>query len=176
MSWRDPAWLQRGLDALKATLDVDSALKQQMIDFLLDEGFWDKGRLKPDAARVRFNACMNPGKPEFFKLSELWALMKRFRRYELLLVICEDCGFDRPVQIPVASRRQDLLQHLDDLRVQHAEQVAAAEAQLRWLENERGVDSATASDERGLLRIHPAMRENGPRFAIDDDATGKGGF
>lgn len=173
---RDSVWVQRGLDALKATLDVDPVLKQQMIDFLLDEGFWDRRRLSDAAARTKFNACLNPGKPDFFKLSEIWALMKRFRRYELLFAMCEDMGFERPVQIPPRARRAELLRQLqaiDQLRDAQAAEVQRLLAQLDQEEGE-GADELPS----GVVRVHPAMREPGPAFDLreQDEAKGPGAF
>lgn len=162
---RDAVWVQRGLDALKATLDVDPVLKQQMIDFLLEEGFWDRRRLSDAAARTKFNACLNPGKPDFFKLSEIWALMKRFRRYELLFAMCEDMGFERPVQIPPRARRAELLRQLQAIHQQHAGQVAELERLMAQMDDEPGTDEERPHG----LRIHPAMREPGPMFDLPDE-------
>lgn len=173
MSWRDPQWLQRGLDAMQATFDVDSTTKQQMIDFLLAEGFWDTNKLTPAAARTKFNACMNPMKPDFFKLSELWVLMKRFRRYELWLAMGEDMGFECPQQIPLTTRRADLERQLLELRQQSQAQLEALENALTRLD-----DVAGAAHSSGTVRIHPVMREAGPRFDVPDEDVGhgEGGF
>lgn len=182
--WRDPVWLQRGLDALKATLDVEPVLKQQMIDFLLEEGFWDRRRLSDAAARTRFNACLNPGKPDFFKIGEVWALMKRFRRYELLHAMCADMGFEPLVQIPPRARRAELMRRLQERNQQHAAETAAIELELTMLESEEG-DSTPAVRSDGV-RVHPAMREPGPAFALrepgptpldePDEVSGPGAF
>jgi len=171
---RDAVWVQRGLDALKLTLDVDPVLKQQMIDFLLEEGFWDRRRLSDAAARTRFNACLNPGKPDFFKLSEIWALMKRFRRYELLYAMCADMGFEPPVQIPVRERRAELIRRQQQLRQERDAELAEVERLLQQLDVEEGADA----DERPSLRIHPAVREPGPAFNLDEprDVDGPGAF
>lgn len=174
---RDPVWTQRGLDALKATLDADAVLKQQMIDYLLAEGFWDSRKLTDAAARTRFNACLNPGKPDFFKLSEIWALMKRFRRYELLYAMCEDLGFERPHQIPPRERRADLMRRLQERNQQHAADTAAIERELAMLDAEEGSGEPPAHHS-DVVRVHPAMRERGPVFHLPpqaaDDAPSEG--
>lgn len=174
MSYREPEWLQRGLDALNATLKVEPLLKQQMVAFLLDEGFWDSRSLSPQAADSRFNACLNPGKTEFFKLSELWALMKRFRRYELWLAMGEDLGFERPRLLPTEQRRQELLERLVEAQERHADVLASLTTELARLDDVADADAArlTERPELGRLRIHPAMRERGAKFSVD----GEGGF
>lgn len=171
---RDAVWVQRGLDALKATLDVDPVLKQQMIDFLLEEGFWDRRKLSDAGARARFNACLNPGKPDFFKLSEIWALMKRFRRYELLHAMCADMGFEAPVQIPVRERRAELIRRQHQLRQACDAELAEVERLLEQLDQEEGAEP----DQRQGVRIHPAVREPGPAFSLDEprDVDGPGAF
>lgn len=169
MSSRDPKWLQRGLDAMRETLDVDAATKAAMIDFLMEEGFWDSRRLTPAAARTRFNACMNPMKTEFFKLSELWALMKHFHRYQLLDAMCQDMGFEPPRKLPTSNLRAELQQKLDALASQHADQVAELRAQIEQLDG-----AADAPRQDGNVRLHPAMREDGARFALNDDDTNVG--
>lgn len=161
---REPEWMQRCLDAMRDTLDVDSALKQQMIDFLFAEGFWDSRRLGAAAARTRFNACLNPGKPDFFKLSELWALMKRFRRYGLLYAMLDDMGFERPRQLPTRLRRDELARQIAALRQTQEEALAELEHQLTLLD-----DAAVLEEPAERLRVHPAMREPGPRFSADGD-------
>lgn len=173
MSWRDPTWMQRGLDAMKVTLDVDAALKQQMIDFLLDEGFWNPKKLSPKAARTKFNACMNPLKPDFFKLSELWALMKRFRRYELWLAMGDDLGFERPHHLPTVTYRDHLQQQLDAQERLRADLLAELEA-IDAAEPVDLVESARYGGDR--LRVHPAMREVGPHFSLDGTGHEEGGF
>lgn len=170
--WRDPEWLQRSLDALRATLDVEPSLKQEMIQFLFDEGFWNAGSLSPAAATVRFNACLNPGKPEFFKLSELWALMKRFQRYELLLAMCEDMGFERPRLIPTAMRRQVLMERLAIGQERLANELASIRAELERLDDVDDTQPELTIREDARVRIHPAMRERGAKFSMD----GEGGF
>lgn len=157
----DPMWMQRGQDALRETLNVDDATKRDMIQFLLDEGFWNKDKLTTwDSAVARWNACMNPGKAEFFKTSELWALMKRFRRYQLLQAMAEDLAFDLKPKA-TEERRQELL-----------ERIAAAE---EWRNAEVGAARAELArmDEPTNVRVHPAFQEGRGSFSrADSDATG----
>jgi hypothetical protein len=71
----DATWMQKGLDALNDTFCVDAQTQREMIQFLFDEGFWDKGKLSWSAAEQRFNDCLNVRRPQFFKIAEVWALM-----------------------------------------------------------------------------------------------------
>lgn len=88
MTWTTEAWLREALGALKRTLDVDARSKNEMVQFLLDEGFWDKVKLSTwESAIAKFNSCLNPNKSEFFKVGELWALSKRFGRHDLFLAM-----------------------------------------------------------------------------------------
>jgi hypothetical protein len=142
MSWTDDAWLRTAFEALKSTLDVDRHLKKEMIQFLLDEGFWDKDKLEWDSAVARFNACLNPNKPDFFKIGEVWALMKRFRRYQLFLALAEDLGFEARLK-PTEERRQALLERLVDAAERCENQLAAARAELQRIDNEAPTTTVT---------------------------------
>lgn len=53
MPWIDETWLQDALAALKATCDVDAHTRNAMIQFLLDNGFWDQEKLKDWASALR---------------------------------------------------------------------------------------------------------------------------
>lgn len=176
MAWRDPLWLGRALDALKATLNVDPVTKTEMIRFLITEGFWVGTKLTEEAAHTKFNACMNPGKPEFFKLTELWVLMKRFQRFDLLHTMVEDLGFEQLVPIPRAVRREDLVQRLEKLRQQRDDEEALLLTELQLLESPE-TSPGTALDQQGIVRIHPALRDPGVRFSLpEDDGHASGGF
>lgn len=112
MAWIDEGWLRKAFEALKSTFDKsDQKLKQEMIQFLLDEGFWDPERLKWDSAVARFNGCLNPNKDDFFKIGEAWALMKRFGRHELFLAMAEDLGYEVRRK-PTEERRMELLERI----------------------------------------------------------------
>lgn len=156
MSFLDPVWQQRGLDALRDMLDVDVRGKQQMIDFLFEEGLWDAKKLGNRGAMMRFNACLNPAKQDFWKPSELWALMKRFRRYQLLEAMAEDLGFElRP--IPTEERRQALLLRIAEA-MEHANTIAeGAHAELARLEAEPPGRAP-----------HPSIHTPGPHFMFAD--------
>lgn len=167
---RSPEWLQRGLDALRATLDVGPELKQQMIQFLLDEGFWDARTLTPAAAVARFNGCLNPGKPEFFKITEVWALMLRFERHQLWLAIGADLGYEPPRLLSTEDRRQQLLARLADAQERLAIETSLVRQELARLEGAT-FDEPHQVNGSGL-RIHPANREPGPRFSLDEQPNG----
>ena len=152
MPWLDHLWASRGLDALREMLDVDPATKRDMIEFLFDEGFWDRNRLTWDAAQARFHACLNPNKAEFFKFSEIWAIAKRFQRYQLIRAMAADLGLEVRV-IPTEERRQALLERLasaQEQMVATSAEVAAALAQL---------------DSTGkTVRLHPATEAGEMKF------------
>lgn len=123
MAWIDDAWVRKAFDALRDTLDVDRHLKKQMIEFLLEEGFWDSSKLDWDSAVARFNSCLNPSKDVYFKLGELWALMKRFGRHQLFLAMADDLGYDVRLR-STEERRQQLLERIA-LALESCEQVTA---------------------------------------------------
>lgn len=109
MTWFDEHWLRNAYDALKAMFDVEQHVKMAMIQFLYDEGFWDVERLSFDAAIARFNANLNPNKPEAWKIGELWAIASRFDRPQLFEAINADLGLETRRK-PTEERRQDLQQ------------------------------------------------------------------
>lgn len=160
--WIDALWNQRGMDALRATFDVDGATKRQMIEFLFAEGFWNKETLSWDAAVSRFNDCLNPSKPAFFKIGEAWALMLRFERHELFFAMARDFGFEIR-RIPTEERRQAILQRM-------AEAIEAGTVAIQ-----------TAQSELARLASEPMAPRGGPgqvaRFSLSDlDGTPPGGF
>ncbi|HEL5401720.1 hypothetical protein [Stenotrophomonas maltophilia] len=133
MPWIDETWLQDALAALKATCDVDAHTRNAMIQFLLDNGFWDQEKLKDwTSAVAKFNSCLNPNKAEFFKIGELWALMRRFGRHQLFLAMAADLGYEVR-SIPTEHRRQELMQQLLDVQAQCAAAVERAAGQLERL-------------------------------------------
>lgn len=154
----DARWMQTGVDALHAMLKVEPQLQRQMIEFLFNEGFWDGKKLSWDAAVARWNACLNPGQNQFFKLGELWALAKRFERYQLFDALEADLGREVRV-IPTEARRQALLERIAEA-MEHANAVAE-----RDYEALRQLDGGNAEADS---RIHPAMHGLGARFDLDD--------
>jgi hypothetical protein len=158
----DATWMQKGLDALNETFCVDDATRRDMIQFLFDEGFWDTEKLTWSAAVTRFNECLNPRRPQFFKFAEIWALMKRFRRYALLHAMVEDLEFQPLRPQPTESRRQDLLERIARAEEQHVALVKAARAEL------------------GRLDADPPARRMNPAFTEGDGSFcrghGTGGF
>lgn len=161
--WIDAQWTQRGLDALRSTLDVDGTTKKAMIEFLFQEGFWDQDKLTWDAAVSKFNDSLNPGKPAFFKLGEVWALMKRFDRHELFHVLAQDLGFEVR-RIPTEERRQGLLERVATAIESFEQEVAGAKAELARL----GPDAAPP-------RPRDLRYGQSARFSIDNE-NGAGGF
>lgn len=151
----DELWLQAGLDALEETFRVGDDVKRDMIQFLFDEGFWNKERLTWAAAVARFNDCLNPNKAQFFKVSELWALMKAFDRHTLLQAMADDLGYQRLRQLPSAERRQALLERIARAEEQLLATIGAAKRELAELD----APSRTP-------RIHPGIHEHRGAFSV----------
>lgn len=149
-TWLDPTWMQMGIDALREALSVEPRMKRDMIQFLIDEGFWESSKADEakawDAAQTRFNHCLNPSRPEFFKLSELWALSKRFGRHQFFLAMAHDLGYEVRLR-PTEERRQELLERVA-LAYERAGMVR--EAVLAEIERMDGA-SIDAAPEPGIL-------------------------
>lgn len=133
MAFIDDTWLRKAHQALRQTLDVDARVRNEMIQFLFDEGFWDPEKLKWESAVSRFNDNNNPTKETFWKLGELWALMMRFGRHQLLHAMAESLGYELRV-LPTEARRIDLLERLIALQTNHDEAQQALVAELQRLQ------------------------------------------
>lgn len=124
MTFIDDVWLRRAHQALTAVFDVDDRTRNDMIQFLFDEGFWDPEKLSHASALSRWRANLNPAKEEFWKVSEVWAISVRFRRPQLLLAWADSMGYEVR-ELPSDERRQELLQRavelLEGLEAAHAE-------------------------------------------------------
>src|SRR5579859_7223420 len=92
--WLTPAWGQRGLNALKESLDPGVDVKSAALKFLLGSGLWNSSELTADAAEARYNGNLNPGRKTQFKLIEVWALMKFLGRHQLFLAMADDLGYE----------------------------------------------------------------------------------
>lgn len=128
----DDAWLNKAWRVLRDMLDVDAHLRKQMIQFLIDEGFWSKDLEWPSAI-AKWNACLNPQKGEFFKLGEIWALMLRFQRPQLFLAMAEDLGY-QVFELPTEARRQAVLERIATATVRAEQELAAARAALERID------------------------------------------
>lgn len=164
-NWVGPAWMQRALLALKDSFDVHLDMKRDMVEFLLDEGFWivskksttDESRWS--SAINRFNANLNPDRDEFFKFTELWALMKRFDRHALFLAMAKDLGYEVR-RVPTDERLQALLERVaDQLRIGNDQQAYL----LHQVEQLGGADV--------LRRIHPAIAAGTASFSFGEPGT-----
>ena len=144
-------------EALRETLRVESAMKREMIQFLQDEGFWDHD-VKWTSAEARFNACVSRTKGEFFKISELWALMKRFGRHHLFLAMAEDLGYE-------VRRRTDLerVQLLLEEVLEKLDERDASTASLRALLQNTVADNIGGATSAG--------RANRAKFSRAADAV-----
>lgn len=155
MAFIDESWLRKAHQALKATFEVDSNTRRDMIQFLFDEGFWDPQTLNWESAVSRFNDCNNPTKAQFWKVGEIWALMLRFERYELFYAMAESFGFALSA-IPTEARRITLLERL----LQNQERFDAQQQELRS-DLER---LCTAPLEQRL----PSVPGRRPQFSMTD--------
>lgn len=155
----DVSWQQAGLAALRDMLDVDGHTRKSMIEHLFKEGFWDASHLSWDSAVARWNDCLNPGKPAFFKLAELWSLMRAFGRHQLLLAMIEDLGYEVRRK-PTEERRQELLSALAETLDRTERGLAAAREALANLElgGATSLPAPTGADVRFSLiaRTHDA--------------------
>ena len=162
MAWIDDAWLRSAFESLRATFGNDPHLKNAMVQFLMDEGFWSNETLKSwDAAMARFNACLNPNKSEFFKIGEVWALMKRFDRPQLFEAMAADLGYEVR-RIPTEARRQELLERIAVAHEECNRNVAGAHSELLRL---------AAAPTPEAPRTHPLAVGPG-RFSMDWGPTG----
>lgn len=109
MQWFDESWLRNAYDALKAMFDVEPHVKTAMIQFLFDEGFWDKESLTWDAAVARYDANKNPNKTAKWSPGELLALAIRFNRPQFFIMANDELGLETR-QKATEERRQDLQQ------------------------------------------------------------------
>lgn len=162
----DETWLRKAHRALKETLEVDDATKRQMVQFLLDEGFWDANALKWESAIGRFNDNNNPTKASYWKLGEVWALMLRFGRHDLAHAMAESLGYEMRV-IPTEERRQALLHRavvlIEESHQQQAELRAEIE-RLAVMPVERTVPSLPGSKPHFS---YPETPSSDPRTAVE---------
>lgn len=162
--WTDPAWSQRALEALREMFAIDNHQRKVWIEFLFDEGFWDRDRLSWDAAIARWNDNLNPGKPAFWKPSELWALASRFGRHHLFLAQAEDLGYEVRRR-PTEERRQQLLEHLAEQMDATERALSDARAQLARLQE--------APTDRTVTPLRTSPRA----FSLDgEELKGPGNF
>ena len=158
VDWLDVFWQQRTLGALQDTLDVPPELKAQMIQFLFEQKVWNSSTLSWEAATTRFNACLNPGKPEKFALMELWALMKRFDRHQLFLSMADDLGYEVRRK-PTEERRQDIMARAAAAIERSANEAAMLRSDLLRL----GMESPA-------VRVHGAILAGRPVFTLPESA------
>lgn len=111
-SWLDASWQQRAVDALRADFDTSPQLKRDMIEFLFEVGLYKAETLQYEAAKTRFNGCLNPGSQYFFKFSEVRALSRRFERFESMRLWAEDTGHEPLRRMASEARVQLLLERI----------------------------------------------------------------
>lgn len=154
-NWLTAEWMQSALNALHETLDVNPALKRQMIEFLIESGLWSD-ESKWDSALNRFNACLNPARPQVFKLGEIWALMRRFDRHDLFHSMARDLGYEVR-KVASEQRHQEALERLAAAIEASTAAVAEARAELARLE-------ATGAE----MRVHPTVRDKSAAFSVGE--------
>lgn len=155
MAFVDDTWLRVAFTSLRATFEVDNKTKAAMVQFLMDEGFWQADKLTWDAAMARFNSCLNPNKSEFFKMGEIWALMSRFGRHDLFHAMAEDLGYELRVK-PTEERRQQLLERIASSTERMESEIAQARGALERLE---------INPPQPAQQIHPGQK---PHFSVAD--------
>lgn len=133
MAFIDDTWLRKAHQALRQTFDVDARTRNEMIQFLFDEGFWDPDKLKWESAVSRFNDNGNPTKESYWKVGEVWALMMRFGRHQLFHAMGESLGYEMRV-LPTEARRIELLERLVALQTSHDEHQQELLSELQRLQ------------------------------------------
>lgn len=133
MAYIDDTWLRKAHQALRQTFEVDASTRNEMIQFLFDEGFWDPEKLKWESAVSRFNDNSNPTKETFWKLGEIWALMLRFGRHQLLHAMAESLGYELRA-VPTEERRIALLEQILALQMRYDETQADLRSELQRLQ------------------------------------------
>lgn len=153
MPWIDESWPRHAYEALQETLRCDRHTQTEMIQFLLDEGFWSTETLKSfAAAEGKWAACLNPNKPEFFKIGELWALMMRFNRHHMFVAMAADLGYELR-RIPTENRRQDLLEQLVVAEERHTTELTRIRSALERLSSPPQAPRAGAVGKFSLVEV-----------------------
>ncbi len=138
-------WDEMGQRALNDTFDRSPERKKEMVQFLFDNGFWSEDKLDWKSALSRFNDCLNPRKPYYFKIGEAWALMKRFGNHDLFLAMAADLGYEVRA-IPTEERRMALMEKVQRSLESHEEAMRNLSAELALLGD---VDGRAGAAQRG---------------------------
>lgn len=148
--WLTPDWFDRAHKALRRDFgDIPDALRVQMIQWLLDHGFWDRSRLTWDSAQQRWADCLHPGKHQKFGLLEVLALAT---------------AFDRTAFASLFPGREEVT----DRTLTTAERLSATLSQAAGLAHEL-IATLGYSPVRDP-RMHPRMREAAaPVFDVAPD-------
>ena len=77
------------------------------------------------AAQPALDTGLNPAKAEFFKIGEMWMLMRRFGRHQLFLAMAEDLGY-HCIPLPTEARRQAVLERIAEVQDRANNEIAAA--------------------------------------------------
>lgn len=155
MTFIDEKWLRRAHQALAEMFAVNDKTRDEMIQFLFDEGFWDPEKLSWEGALAKWRANLNPSKGEFWKISEVWALGLRFRRHHLLRAMADSLGYEIR-EVPTEVRKQELMERAVEL----LEEMEAARAELL-----AELARLTATPVREHLATPPGVR---PSFSQRD--------
>lgn len=131
----DETWLRRAFGAMSEMLEVDTRVWNEMIQFLIDEGFWPVDNFKDfNSAIARWNSCKSATKSEFFKFGELWALALRFGRHHMFLAAMADLGYETPRLRATEERRQELMERATAAQERCAQALQDISGQLARLE------------------------------------------
>lgn len=164
MPYIDETWARNAFQALRRALDVDDHVRKEMIEFLMEEGFW-ASNMEWASALAKWNSCLNPTKAEFFKVGELWALARRFERHELFLAMAEDLGYEVRRR-PTEERRLRLLERIDRVQGDLVMELQSTRAELERLEAPAPRTAHVQASGSGLPRF--ALTEStAPRTAVE---------
>lgn len=154
--WLTPEWFDRAHKALRRDFgDIPDGLRVQMIQWLLDNGFWDRSRLTWDSAQQRWADCLHPGKHQKFGLLEVLALAT---------------AFNRTAFASLFPGREEVT----DRTLTTAERLSATLSQAAALAHEL-IATLGYSPVRDP-RMHPRMREAAaPVFDVEPDVEPVGG-
>lgn len=136
----DAEWFDRCHKALVADFGDNPDTKPDMVQFMFDAGFYDPKTLTPAAGLQRFNDCLNPNRAHRFKIVEVLALARRFRRVAFVSLIMREMGAE-------TTNLVELLGDLIALQKHNAERLAQIMA---------GTGYGPLTDPR----MHPRLREH----------------
>lgn len=101
-----PALYRDGYEAMRTMCDNSVFNYADLAMHLVEEGYWP-AELSRESAAARFRACLNPDKDQYFKRSEMVALMRITGRVDPVYHECDELGLERPRRIASTAHLQD---------------------------------------------------------------------